>query len=117
MTQEDLRTLAAAYFAAFGTRDLESCLAFFSDDSSLTFHTGDYKGINAIEDWHKDRFKADLRVIDMGAMEVQESTVSLEVVVSSKRLRAWRVNELTGNVSLCFDGGKIVQATFGLGSK
>jgi len=105
--QTDLKTLAQAYLDAFHAQDLERCLQFFADDATVDFNMTAYTGRQAITDWHKDRFAANLKMVKMNTMSVDGDTVTIDGAVSSKRLSAWRVKALSGRVTMRFEDGKI----------
>jgi ketosteroid isomerase-like protein len=107
MSQTDLRALAEAYLEAFHARDLDRCLEFFTDDSTVDFNMTMYTGRQAITDWHKDRFAADLKMVKKNSVSVDGDTVTIDGAISSKRLSAWRVKALSGRVSIRFENGKI----------
>lgn len=103
----DLKALAQSYLDAFHAQDLARCMEFFTDDSSVDFNMTVYSGRKAIEDWHKDRFAANLKMVKMSSVTVDGDTVTIEGAVSSKRLSAWRVKALSGKVTIRFQDGKI----------
>ena len=103
----DLKALAEAYLEAFHARDLDRCLEFFTDDSTVDFNMTLYTGRQAITDWHKDRFAADLKMVKKNAISVDGDTVTIDGAISSKRLSAWRVKALSGRVTMRFEDGKI----------
>src|SRR5579862_2153347 len=105
--QADLKELAQAYLDAFHAQDMERCMEFFTDDSSVDFNMTVYTGRKAIADWHKDRFAANLKMVKMNSITVDGDTVTVDGAVSSKRLSAWRVKALSGRVTMRFEGGKI----------
>jgi hypothetical protein len=106
-SQTDLKAVAQAYLEAFDARDLERCLGFFSDDATIDFNKTNYNGLQAITDWHKDRFAADLRLVRLNNISVNGDTVVVDAVASSKRLAAWKVKSISGRVTLRFVDGKI----------
>jgi ketosteroid isomerase-like protein len=107
ISQTDLRALAETYLEAFHARDLDRCLEFFTDDSTVDFNMTMYTGRQAITDWHKDRFAADLKMVKRNSISVDGDTVTIDGAISSKRLSAWRVKALSGRVSIRFENGKI----------
>ena len=108
-TETDLKALAQAYLEAFDARDIERCMAFFTDESSVDFNTTVYTGRQAIEAWHKDRFDANLKMVNLKSVTVKGDTVQVDGTVSSKRLAAWRIKQLNGRVTMRFVDGKIRQ--------
>ena len=112
MDNSELQSKVKGYLEAFEGRDLDGCLAYFADDATLNFLTSTFRGKKQIEHWHQERFSADLKVIRIDDMTTQDNTVDVEGVITSKRLRAWLVNEISGVVSLTFEDGKIKDARF-----
>jgi ketosteroid isomerase-like protein len=110
----DLETQARAYLKAFESRDIGQCMAFYDDNASLSFVQSDYKGKDQIEEWHKARFAADLRVLRVEKLTVEGNTVVLAAVVTSKRLKAWKLNTVRGTVTTLFEGSKIKDLKFGM---
>jgi len=108
----DLEALTRAYLDAFAARDLGGCVAFYADDASLDFQISMFRGRRGIEEWHKDRFAGNLRLLRLESITVRENTVVIDAVAASDRLAAWRIHELSGRVTLSFDEGKITQARF-----
>lgn len=106
-SQADLKTLAQAYLEAFDAQDLERCLGFFSDDATIDFNMTAYSGRQAIADWHKDRFAANLKMVRLNKISVDGDTVVVDAVASSKRLAAWKVKSISGRVTMRFAEGKI----------
>jgi SnoaL-like domain len=114
MTPEmDVESKARAYMKAFETRDLVLCMNYFTDTSAVHFVNSVYNGMQEIEEWHKARFAADLRMVRMGKVTVEGNTVVLEGIVTSKRLKAWKINTVSGTVTAQFDGDKITEVKFG----
>ncbi len=106
-SQTDLKALAQSYLDAFHAHDLDRCMEFFTDDSTVDFNMTVYKGRQAISDWHKDRFAAELKMVKMNSVTVDGDTVTVDGAVASKRLAAWRVKALSGRVTMKFEDGKI----------
>jgi hypothetical protein len=106
MTQGDLETITREYLAAFEARNLEQCMGYYTDDSTLEFVTL-FQGLAQIEGWHKARFAAGLRVVRLDRISVDGNKVSLDAVATSKRLRAWRVNSISGTITAVFEGPRI----------
>jgi ketosteroid isomerase-like protein len=103
----DLKALAEAYLDAFHKRDLDRCVDFFSDDAAIDFNMTAYKGRQAIIDWHKDRFEADLKMLRLNNISVKGDTVTVDGVATSKRLVAWKAKSIAGRVTMHFVDGKI----------
>lgn len=110
----DLETMAHNYLEAFHARSVPLCLDYFSDDATIHFMSGVYKGHDSIREWHQDRFAANLRVLTINKMQVSGNTVVVEAVVTSDRFKAWKVNSITGRITCQVEAGKIRDAKFGL---
>jgi ketosteroid isomerase-like protein len=106
-SEADLKALAQAYLDAFDAQDLERCLTFFSEDASIDFNKTVYNGRQAVTDWHKDRFAANLKLIRLNSITVKGDTVVVDAVASSKRLAAWKLKSISGRVTMRFADGKI----------
>jgi len=106
-TPTDLKALTQAYLDAFHARDLERCLEFFTDDAVIDFNKTLYSGRQAITEWHKDRFDADLKLVKLNSITADGNTVVVEGAIASKRLAAWRVKAVSGKVTMRFLDGKI----------
>jgi len=89
-------------------------MSFFANDATIHFAMGTYRGPKAIEDWHKDRFAADLRVLRIDEIRIEGDTVIIDAVATSRVARAWRFNSVAGRVTIVFGQGKIKEARFGL---
>jgi len=113
-TASDLETQARAYLEAFEARDIVRCMTFYDDDASVSFVQSDYKGKEQIEEWHKARFAADLRIVGLEKLTVEGNTVVMAAVVTSKRLKAWKLNTIRGTVTTLFEGSKIKDLKFGM---
>jgi hypothetical protein len=113
METADLEAVVQEYLKAFEARNLEQCMSFYGDGSTLEFVTV-FSGLPQIEEWHKARFAAGLRVVRVDRITVDGSKVAVDAVATSKRLRAWRVNSISGTITALFDGGKIKEMKFGL---
>jgi|SRR5579862_1568755 hypothetical protein len=107
-SQADLKALAQAYLDAFDAQDLERCLGFFNDNATIDFNMTNYSGRQAITDWHKDRFAANLKLVRLNKISVNGDTVVVDAVATSKRLAAWKVKAISGRVTIRFADGKIV---------
>jgi len=104
---QDLEGRIRAYLESFEARDLPRCVDFFAEDALIDFQMSAYRGHKAIEQWHTDRFGADLRIKRVESLRVNGDTVTVDAVVSSKRLAAWKMNSLSGRVTVRFEDGKI----------
>ncbi len=108
----DPRTAVESYLQAFDARDLPRCIEFYNDDAILTFGPGLFRGRQAIEQWHKDRFAADMRILKLEDIEVHGSTVTIRGVVTSKKLKLFKVGSLGGTGTFVVQQGKIKELRF-----
>ncbi|MCB0199915.1 MAG: nuclear transport factor 2 family protein [Anaerolineae bacterium] len=106
--------IVQTYLDAFAARDLAACLEHFAQTATILFAGGVYRGREAIEDWHKERFKADLRLLYLEDIRVEGDVVVVEAVATSKRLRLFKIDNLSGLVTLRLDQNQIIEAEFGL---
>jgi hypothetical protein len=107
-----LRQAVDSYLAAFEARDVERCVAFFDNAAKLDFQMTVFEGKDAIEEWHRDRFAANLRLVKLERITIRRDTVTIDAVAASDRLSAWNVHALPGRVTLQFADGKIVSCRF-----
>jgi hypothetical protein len=96
-----------AYLEAFEARDLARCLEFYNDDAAVHFQFSPYEGIQAIEAWHRERFEADLRILRIEEIVTEGDGLQVNALVASKRLRAWRFENLSVTIDVEFGGGRI----------
>ena len=107
-----MRQAVDQYLAAFAARDLDGCLTVFAEEALLDFQSALFEGRAAIEQWHRDRFAANLRLIKLERITVRRDTVTVDAFAASDRLAAWNVQALPGRVTLRFDRGKVVNCKF-----
>jgi ketosteroid isomerase-like protein len=108
----DLEAATRAYLDAFAARDLERCLGFYAEDASIDFQLGSFQGRKGIEQWHRDRFAANLRLLELESITVRDDTVVVDAIAASDRLAAWKIKRLSGRVTLRFEDLRIVEARF-----
>lgn len=115
MTEQaiDPKGIAEAYMQAFEARDLGRCVDFYDPGATLFFGPGGvFRGIQSIEQWHKDRFAADFRLLGVGEIEVDGDTVTIQGIATSRKLRAFKINSLGGKGTFTIQAGKITKAHF-----
>jgi len=108
----DLEALTRAYLDAFEARDLERCLGFYGEDCRIDFQMGVFQGRRGVEDWHRDRFAANLHLLRVESITVKGDTVVVDALAASDRLAAWKIKSLSGRVTLRFNGTQIADARF-----
>jgi hypothetical protein len=113
--KESLQAIASSYLDCFAARDLEACLRYFADDAVLQFHISTFRDRKGIEQWHKDRFAADLRLLRIDEIRQDGDTVSIEGVITSRRLRAFLIDEMPGMVTIRFEQGLMKDLVFSSG--
>ncbi len=114
--ENDLQAVVQEYLQAYDQRDLDLCMNFFSDDAKISFGLGTYRGKQAIEEWHKNRFTADLRVKHIDKIKLQSDTVIVDAEATSKVARTWGFPSVAGRVTFGFQQGKIKEVNFALRS-
>ena len=112
--QNNLEKIVKEYLQALDDRQLEKCLEFYREDAYIKFHIGHYKGKNEIEQWHKDRFDADMRFVRIDKIKVDGDKVTAEGAATSNKLKAWKISSLSGYVTFLFEDGKIKNAKFSM---
>ena len=95
-----------AYIEALTARDLSRCVDFYADDAKITFISGVFRGKQAIKEWHEERFAAELELVSVGELNAKGEKVTLDVLVTSKKLRAWKLNKLAGRPTTPYRQGK-----------
>jgi hypothetical protein len=105
-----LRAMVDAYRQAFEARDLAGCMGLFADDAVVRFLFGSYQGRQAIEDWHQDRFKADVQILRVEGISVDPPRVSVYAVVSSRRLKQFLIGEVKGTLTFRVEDGRFKEA-------
>lgn len=105
-----LRAMVDAYRQAFEARDLAGCMGFFADDAVVRFLVGSYQGRQAIEDWHQDRFKADVQILRVEGISVEPPRVAVHAVVSSRRLKQFLIGEVKGTLTFRVEEGRFKEA-------
>jgi hypothetical protein len=116
-TPEDSSTpdaVVRAYLDAAHARDVGGCVSFFADDAKLTFMSGEFAGRQAIEEWHNERFAANLQFVRVDSVKAKGEVVTVDAVVTSNRLKAWKIGSLGGRATFRVRDGKIRETTFGL---
>jgi hypothetical protein len=101
------RELIENYLKAFERGELERCMECFAAYATLEWLMGEYRGKQSIEEWHKDRFDAGLKILRVDGMTIAGDVATVRLTVTSKRLAAWRMPSLGGIVTVQFKEGKI----------
>jgi hypothetical protein len=103
----DPQTAVRDYLRAFEARDLGRCTAFYADDAVVQFQLSRYGGRAAIASWHRERFDANLQVLRVEEVIVEDGAVIVDAVVASDRLRKWKFDSLSVRLTLEFQDGRI----------
>ena len=106
--------LVKDYFNAFEARDLSKCIHFFQEDAILHFATGKFPGKKAIEQWHNDRFKGGMKIVEIEEVEVQDNTVIVHAVVTSPKLKLVRIDDFRGTGTFLIHQNKFKEVRMGL---
>ncbi len=105
----DLEALAKGYLAAIQARDLEACMSFFTNDSTVEGRDSRHDGLDSIRAWHQSRFEANMSV-RVESLKAERERVVADVVVTSDRLANTRLKSLPSRITFVFDGDKIKEA-------
>ena len=108
----DQTAVIQSYIEAIRSGDLEKCMEFYADDAVLYFMTGVFRGKKSIEDWHRDRFKANFEIVKVDGIRSKADVVTLDASVTSSRLKTWKINRLGSRANFKMDQGKIREAKF-----
>jgi hypothetical protein len=106
--------LVKEYLKAVEDRELEKCVSYFLPEATIHFMEGIYQGIESVRQWHTDRFDANMRIDEIEDIRIQGDTVTVDVVIRSDPLRAWRIESLSGYAEATILNGKIQELRFGL---
>jgi ketosteroid isomerase-like protein len=107
---DELRTIVESYRRAFESGDAAGCASYFTEDATLRFLFGSYQGRGAIEGWHRDRFAADVKLLRIDGVAVDGDSVVAQVVVTSRRLRLVRMDQVKGTVTFRMEQGRFKEA-------
>jgi len=102
------------YLEAFLARELMRCVDLYAEGAVLEFATTQCRNRPELEKWHRERFSANLELVQIEQARVEGAEVILEGVVTSDRLKAWRIGTLPVRAKFAFRGDKIASARFGL---
>jgi hypothetical protein len=100
-------TLVRDYLSAFEARDVDGCTALYADDGVVQFQFSRYDGREAIKTWHRERFDANLRVVRVDEVAVDEGEVTVDALVASDRLQKWNFDSLGVRLTFALDGRRI----------
>ena len=117
MTGTDIEATVQAFLRTFEARELSQCLAVFADDATIYFGQGCYRGKEAIEEWHRARFAANLKISHYGKIIVEGEKASFELVVCSDNLRGWNIGDLQARATFVFEDCKIKEAKFNIAAR
>lgn len=108
----DVKPLVLDYLKAFDSRDVDRCLSFCNEDATFHFLWRTFRGMKGIEKWHRDRFAADLRVTRVDDISVAGNTVNVDVIITSNRLKARKLNQLGARITLRLERGALTDVKF-----
>ena len=109
----DAQAFVQAYLDAFAARDVARCLDFYAPDAEVKFVSGVYAGRTALEEWHKERFAADLTILRVDSVTVDGDEVTIDLMLASNRLKFFRINSLAARATVRLENGLIRHAHFG----
>lgn len=110
----DAQGVVQSYIDAFTARDLPRCIDLYEHDALLTAGPTSRRGKKELEEWHQARFDANMHIVRIDDMVAEGDTVVVEGVVTSNRLKAWHVGNLSGRATFRVHDGKIAALELGL---
>ena len=114
MGERDLVDITKDYLKAVEERDLSRCLDFFTEDATIDFQEGIYQGKEQVREWHRERFNANFKIKQLEQIERHDNIVTIDAVITSDRLMAWRIESLSGTATIYFEGDKIKEMKFAM---
>lgn len=119
MLEIDPQTAVKAYLQVFDERDLPRCMEFYDEEGLLifgpaAFGLGRFRGKEAIEQWHKDRFAGGMKVVEVEEIEVNGDTVTVKAVATSPVLKAIQLDDFRGTATFIVQQGRFKEVRFGL---
>ena len=105
--------LLDAYLEAFRARDLERCIQCYAEGALLEFAGSSCRDRQALENWHRDRFLANVAVLRIDGVAADGAVVTVDGTVTSDRLKTWRISALPARAKFVLRDGKIAEARFG----
>ena len=106
------QTVVENYLEALKSRDVEKIVDFFAEDAVIHFMSGVFKGRDALEEWHKDRFEADMQIVSVKKMRTKGNKVTIDGTITSNKLKAWKIGKLAGKATFSIQDGKIQETKF-----
>lgn len=106
------RALIEAYLEMVKAYDLAKCMEFYADDSELHYMGGTFKGKEAISGWHQERFEAEFQFLKVNKITANGDKVIVDAMVTSKKIRAWKIGKLAGKATFQIADGKIKETKF-----
>ena len=82
MEEATTRELIETYLKAFEHGELEQCMNCFDSDATVEWLMGEYRGKESIEEWHKDRFAAGLKILRVDGMNIKGDVATVRVTVT-----------------------------------
>lgn len=108
----DLEFLVRDYLDAIAQQDLARCMEFYADDATVSALYATFRGSKAIEEWHKERFAANLKLTQVNEVRAKKDTVMVDAVITSTRLQSLKINAVRGTGTFRMENGKIKSAQF-----
>ena len=112
MDTADAPDIVKEYLEAFEARDLERCMALYDEGATLEFGPGTYQGREQLEEWHEARFAAELKILHIDDVKVEGNTITVQAIITSKRLKLWHLNQTKASAKFQVRDGKIADLRF-----
>src|SRR5689334_5165767 len=94
MSDPSRQAIIEHYLRVFQARDLPACAAVFSADGQIYFLAEIYAGQAAIEQWHRERFAAELEIVRVDQILAEGDLATADLVVTSQVLRDWEMPKM-----------------------
>lgn len=100
-------TVVRQYLDAFTQHDLTRAMSFFTEQSTVVAREGTHTGLAAIEQWHRDRFAGEVRVLEVKSVKAEPQGALAELVVTSAKLAETRLRSVSAKMTYEIDNGVI----------
>jgi hypothetical protein len=111
MTQTlNSESLVRQYLDAFGQHDISRCMAPFTANSVVVAREGTHTGLAEIEQWHRDRFAGETRILELKSVQPTATGAVADMQITSARLADTRLKSISGKMTFEIDNGVIKHA-------
>lgn len=100
------------YLVAFQDRDVVKCTDIFTNQATIHFLSQVFSGRTAIETWHRERFSAELKLLEIGQFQETGEGLCVDVVAASRVLESLGMFRVSVRVNLVLHAGKLHEMRF-----